>query len=55
MYEINHEHIIKLYNHYEDEDNFLPQNSRGSFLSDFAVLREGPAIHSFEEGRETEC
>ena len=22
MYKINHEHIIKLYNHYEDEDNF---------------------------------
>ena len=22
MYKLNHEHILKLYNHYEDDDNF---------------------------------
>lgn len=22
MYQLNHEHIVKLYNHFEDDDNF---------------------------------
>ena len=36
MYELNHEHIVKLYNHFEDEDNFyliLQYCSRGQLYT----------------------
>ena len=42
MYKLNHEHILKLYNHYEDDDNFfliLQYCAKGQIYS--LLKREG--------------
>jgi aurora kinase len=42
MYNLNHEHIVKLYNHYEDDDNFyliLQYCSKGQLYT--MLKREG--------------